>query len=229
MAIGISNAGRGIGRCRRFGRHRKPLGQLLFAAWCVAIVACTQEEGGECIEDGGCGCPDGGLTDDGGVAPLPFRYAVIVDYSEVGLEPWSYTAGADVCGVVADCGGELHFGSAAELVSGYRGDCAADQACSRGVVRDDARAALDDGASCGLSGDRSDFVSLGAQGELIVEFDIDLRGCSVMVREHPQDDGRYESFYLFVCQTGEPTGCGCGTSGPLASPAGDVTYAVPLL
>lgn len=207
--------------------HRTLLRLVAVAACCAVSFACTKEER-SCVEDGSCGCPDGGLTDDGGgVAPLPFRYALFVDFSEIGPEPLSYLSGTDICGVVADCDGVLHQGVRAVLDSGVRGDCASDDACAAGVNRDDARAALDDGARCGLSGERSDFVSLGALGDLIVEFDVDLRGCSLEVREYPGDDGLAEGFDVYACQTPEPTGCGCTLVLQSVSPARDVTVDVP--
>lgn len=190
----------------------------------MASLACTYEEENPCAVDGSCQCPDAEVDEAG--RPPPMRYVLITDTSDLGREPWSYTAGIDVCGVVAECDGHIRFGRTARLLPGYRGACTRGEDCASLPAREDPQAVLDDGARCGLEGPQSDFVSLGASGYLVIDFVVDLRGCTIRLYEFDEQDGGDEWFRMFVCDSEPRAGCDCATH-LYAQPAGDITVEVP--
>ncbi|MCB9537689.1 MAG: hypothetical protein H6704_15670 [Myxococcales bacterium] len=196
---------------------------------CVALAGaastgCTQNWD-DCREDGSCSCPDA-LVGDGSTDALPYRFVEIRDFSEAGPEPWYYTTGSDICGMVAVCDGEPRRGISAALTSGYRGDRPSDGEEAPRFVRHDARSAIDDGSRCEEGGAASAFVSLGAGGHLIIDFGVDLRGCTLTVREFPGTDGLHEAYDVNLYQTRDRAVC-TGHSLAQARPAEDVTVDIP--
>lgn len=138
--------------------------------------------------------------------PVVYRWLIVVDDSEE--ENRAGTAGADICGAVARCGDDTRVGVAAERIGGDGVVCDGVPSDVCGMTRrDDARAALDDGAACDGGSSPSDYVSLGIAGELAIDFGRDLRGCSVAVVELLGRDA--EAFAVYACATPALSGESC--------------------
>lgn len=121
-----------------------------------------------------------------------FNWLLIFD--DGAFEPEDGTPGADICGVETACGTP----TSAVLTPGSGMLCVSDgPGCP--ANRTDPIAALDDGARCDWESAPSDFVSLGEFGSLFIEFDADLRGCTLMIVELA---GRIpEPYSVFVCDS----------------------------
>ena len=118
---------------------------------------------------------------DPDAAPEPvteYTYVVITDTSaELNS---AGTPGADICGVAADCGGEVALGSVQSFEAGMGQICGQENVtmtdCSSGIARNDPAAATDDGTACepvevdpNTMG--SCYVSLGQGGTLVLGFE----------------------------------------------------------
>lgn len=204
------------------------------------VCVCGGGAGGEgggggdpVMRDGGVGDadPDGGGGEGGGGPALEYRYVIVAD--DAGDESFSGTAGCDICSIVANCGAEDLLGSAATLTQGFGTVCdgtSMEAPCESGVDRQNASAALVDEGICDPGSSPSDYVSLGLDGVLAVEFVVDLTGCDVLVTEleGPQN----EPYSVYVCATdaldvetclrgGEPVGRS-------PSHGGSISISVPL-
>lgn len=199
----------------------------------AGIAACDVEDGedcevGDCLEgDGGVGGEGG---EGGGVAGPEYRYVIIVDDTMV--SGGQGTDGGDFCGLVANCGGADLTGTNATLLVGGGQVCdgtTTEAPCTSGVNRQNAPTILDTGSNCDPANNNtepSDYVSLGLSGQIAVEFDVDLQGCTLTVVEHDgRDDEPYE---VYVCESedlqaetcllmGQPVGSSAAAGGELSA------------
>lgn len=171
----------------------------------MSLVACDVDEDdtdGGAVGDGGVGGTDGdgGVEGDGGATAPELTRIVIVDTSDD--ENAAGTPGADICGVSADCGARALTGSASidqsetDNICDERGKTVGGSQCS--ANRHDPAAAEDTGAACvAASAPVSDYIALGLGGILTVDFDQDLRGCTINVVELEGRDA--ESYEVHAC------------------------------
>ncbi|MEZ4472824.1 MAG: hypothetical protein R3F60_18965 [bacterium] len=173
----------------------------------AALAQLADTDAGPPAGDGGVGGSDGG---GGDVA----RWVVLVDVSP---DEENRTPGADICGVSAVCEGAEVGGQVAILSAGAGTFCSeVGPGCT--AARDEAAAALDDGAVCRGGSVPSDYVSLGIGGTLAVDFGRSLSGCTVTVVELAAS--RVEAYEILVCAGADGEGC----QGPLAvAPMGGTT------
>lgn len=157
-------------------------------------------ETGDCTEDDG---GMGGMGGEGGMGGNPgaeYRYVIIGD--DTTDENTAGTPGADICGLVANCGADDFTATGANVVIGGGTVCDGTSMaapCESGVNRGNPIAALDNGGTCEPTSDPSDYVSLGLTGELAVEFNVDLTGCNITIVEL---EGRQnEPYSVYICQT----------------------------
>ncbi len=179
---------------------------VLFAMT-AGIAACDVDDSeGDCADGEVCG--DAGAGGEGGtggdVMGPEYRYVIIGDATEGG-DPGNGTPGVDICGVVVDCAGTELTGINGRLEPGEGDICdgnTTEAPCESGVNRANAATALDTGAMCdpaNNSEEPSHYVSLGLAGELALEFDQDLQGCTVTVVEHAGRDT--EGYNVYVCES----------------------------
>lgn len=164
------------------------------------VLACQCADGSasrQVCEDevlGACMC------ERGEVEPAEYRYLIVEDDSVD--EGRTGAAGADICWVVAECGGEAVVAVSASLEVGQGLVCdgmSMDAPCETGVDRRDPAAALGDEMRCEAESAPSDYVSLGLGGLLVVEFESDLSGCvAVLYVLEGRDEDRYR---VYVCAT----------------------------
>lgn len=203
----------------------------------AGIAACDVDDGtadcetGDCT-DGGAGGEGGEGGEGGNVMGAEYRYVIIVDDTEA--SGGQGTDGADICGIVADCGG-----TAADTVSGTLtvggGDVCdgstMEAPCESGVDRQDPETALDTGMLCDPANNStppSHYASLGLSGQLAIEFDRDLQGCTVTVVEHAGRDT--EVYDVYVCESTDFTAETCllmGQPVAVADMGGEVSFDVP--
>lgn len=142
-------------------------------------------------------------TPDNAGTVTPYPFAVIVDISTD--ENTDGTAGADICGVVAECEGEVRYGVISAFEVGGGAICGQTDeeipACGANGTANDPTQGIDDGAQCTLEFDpetgAANYVSLGMGGTLILDFSGDLQGCSLSVIEHAGDDT--EGYSVKLC------------------------------
>ncbi|MCB9548108.1 MAG: hypothetical protein H6706_20015 [Myxococcales bacterium] len=141
-------------------------------------------------------------------------WVVLVDVSP---DEENRTPGSDICGVSAVCADGAVVPQTAILVAGAGTFCSeVGPGCT--AVRDDAVAALDDGALCRGGSAPSDYVSMGIGGSLAVDFGRALAGCTVAVVELAAS--RVEAYEILICETSDGMGC----QGPIAvAPMGGTT------
>lgn len=124
----------------------------------------------------------------------PFGTVVLFDTTIEGHLPGN---GVDICGASAECEGERLLPTDVRLFLGDGEVCVAPgEGCS--ANRADPAAARDDGAQCEAASVPSDYVMLGLYGTLELDFERDLRGCTVKIVELL--GSQEESFELYVCQ-----------------------------
>jgi len=184
----------------------------------AGIAACDVEDGadcevGDCVEtDGGAGGEGG---EGGGVMGPEYRYVFIVD--DTMATGGQGTDGADICGVVVDCDGTELTGIAGTLTVGGGQVCdgnTTEAPCESGVDRANPETALDTGAMCDPANNSmppSHYVSLGLSGQLAIEFEQDLQGCSITVVEHAGRDT--EPYDVYVCESTDFTAETCVNMG----------------
>ena len=208
---------------------------VLFAMT-AGIAACDVDDGTEDCETGDCAETDAGAGGEGGegggVMGPEYRYVFIVDDTEA--SGGQGTDGADICGMVADCGGTELTGVNATLDVGGGEVCdgtTMEGNCGSGVNRQNGPTALDTGALCDPANndeEPSHYVSLGLSGQLIIEFEQDLQGCTLTVVEHAgRDTERYD---VYVCESTDFTAETCllmGESVARAEEGGEVSVEVP--
>jgi hypothetical protein len=160
-----------------------------------------------------------------------YRWVIVVDNSvEDGMMG---SAGVDICGAVAQCEGATATGSEATIIFGEGMVCGQPDAfgeiCATTPERNNPRTATEEG-NCRDREDESGYVSLGLEGILSIDFNQDLRGCTVIVRE--DGNAGTEAYKVYVCTNGdavparESTECIGGTY--LADQAGgEVQISVP--
>lgn len=161
----------------------------------MILCRCQNDFGArECVSGfyDACICPDPELP--------KYRYIIISD--ETLDENMSGTPGADICGLIANCGAGDFNAVGATLIMGGGVVCDGTSMaapCESGVSRANPVAALDNGAACEPASNPSDYVSLGLAGELAVEFNVDLAGCNITVVEW---EGRQnEPYSVYACQS----------------------------
>lgn len=168
---------------------------LTTALLSLSLAACEGWDVGDPIDPG---TADPGRDDGGGETPsADLKWVVIFD--DTNQDHGSGTAGADICGVVARCDGRRLTGVQALYEPGSGDICNANGPGCRSD-RGNPQAALDDGGRCAADSVPSDYISLGLGGELGVNFNRDLRGCNVTVREYEGSDP--ERIEVYVCNTG---------------------------
>lgn len=163
----------------------------------AGIAACDVEDG----DDGGV---DGDMLVDATPdmdAPAEYTWVIIVDDS---AEPnLNGTPGADICGLTVDCGGTNVDSTQATAILGDGEICdgsTTEPPCESGTDRGDPNAALDTGANCAAGSSPSDYISIGVNGQLAVQFAQDLQGCNVVVTE--LEGGMIdEPYQVYICQT----------------------------
>lgn len=198
----------------------------------AGIAACDVDDSEDC-EVGDCTEADGGAGGEGGegggMMDPEYRYVVIVDDSMV--ENMNGTPGADICGIVADCGGTELTGVSAELIAGDGLVCdgsTTEAPCESGTDRGNEAAALDTGANCEAGSSPSDYVSLGVVGQIAVQFDQDLQGCNLNIIELVGPD--MEPYDVYVCQSTVAEAETCllmGSVGSSGEDGGSVSIDVP--
>lgn len=186
----------------------KILEKLLALSLCVStasfVVACDVDDddadggmGGEGGAVGGAGGDVGGAG--GGGVETTYNYLIIIDNSID--ENMAGTPGADICGIEIDCAVSIvdtDFVQGEGMVCEMEGD-----GCS--TARNEPGALNDDGNTCEPASVPSDYVSLGMAGAVAVQYDGDLRGCSIAVRELVGNDS--ESYQVQVCADATSTDC----------------------
>jgi hypothetical protein len=191
----------------------------------LSLAACEGWDVGDPIDPG---IEDPGRDDGGGDNPdlenAELKWVVIFDDSNE--DYGTGTAGADICGVVARCDGQrltgvqsLYEAGAGDICNRSGPGCQAD--------RGNPEAALDDGESCSPDSVPSDYLSLGLGGELGINFNRDLRGCNVTVREY--DGADPERVEVYVCNTGAITADSLCVNAnmPLSAGEGTLSFTVP--
>ena len=154
-----------------------------------------------------------------------YTWVALTDLSVV--ENASGTPGADVCGVVAECGDGEVVGLSAVVDPGAGEVCSEVDPPDCSAVRNDPAAALDEGLSCEAVSAPSDYVSMGVGGSLWVDLGQDLQGCTVTIVElQGHDDEPYE---VRVCADDSYDDC-LDDGSPLglsSDSGGDVSVEVP--
>lgn len=205
----------------------------LVAAGSAALVACDVEDdengdggvgggaGGGGGDGGGEGGGEGGGAGGGGGGET-FNFVYILDTSAE--ENQAGTPGVDICGVSAECDGDDLTGIDASLTAGAGDICQAGQPnCS--TDRNNPNAALDNGSACEAGSNPSDYVSLGVDGSLAVEFARDLRGCSVQIIENTQG-ATPESYEVFICADASGVTCIDASAIATAPNGGNISFDV---
>lgn len=183
------------------------------SGWALALLllqasGCDDSELG--VDDGGvaCGGDDGGA--DGWSPPVddkPYPFVWILDTSLPEYEDGA--AGVDICGLSSECGRPTMA-----TISMGAGEVCDGVGCP--VDRRNPTAALDDGAACAADSAPSDYVSLGGNGLLSVQFGVSLVGCSLSIVELDAG-GHDETFEVYVCD-GPSAADNCLNNGiPLAT------------
>lgn len=169
----------------------------------AGLGGCDVDDEEDC-EAGDCTETDGGAGGQGGVGggdPAEYRYVIIADDSTE--ENMAGTPGADICGIVANCGGDDFTATGATITAIGSGTVcdgtSMDAPCESGVNRGNASAALDTGDVCEPVSNPSDYVSLGLSGEIAILFNVDLTECNLTIRE--LEGNQNEPYSVFVCQT----------------------------
>jgi hypothetical protein len=196
-----------------------------------AVSGCETDEetdGGMDSGAGGMGGMggEGGMGGGGGTPPAEYHWVLLIDASEE--ENMAGTAGADICGVTATCGGTDVPSVGALLLQGEGSLCTAvDEAADCSADRTDATAAQDDGSSCEAASTPSDYVSLGMGGILSVDFGQDLSGCTLNVVELVGN--QVEGYEVYVCSDNNTDAGTCLNDAALetAATGGDVEVTVP--
>lgn len=208
----------------------------LMAMLSVSVMACEGLEvgdsdagpmGGEGGEGGmGGEGGEGGEGGGGGAIPEDTELSWVVIFDDSEGDSGSGTAGADICGVSAQCDGMRLTGVETLYEAGEGEICTAEgPGCS--ADRGDPEAAMDDGETCVADSSPSDYISLGLSGVLSVDMGRDLRGCAVTVREFEGADP--ERAEVYVCDSAtinDETIC-ANSSLPFGGGAGEISFTVP--
>lgn len=177
-------------------------------------------DAGEAGGNGGEGAA-GGVGGEGGVADVVFDTLLLFD--DGSMDDGNGTTGADFCGVKADCASP----TSATLTQGGGSLCEAEgPGCA--ADRTDANAILDDGSDCDAGSAPSDYVSVGGDGSIAVEFDNSLAGCEVTVIEFA--GATQEAWSAFVCDGANLDNATCvNNDAPVheAAAGGEATFTVP--
>jgi hypothetical protein len=188
---------------------------LLMASVSCEVPVATLCEAGPCDDWGGF---DGGAAADTALDDTTqYRWVIIVDNTVE--DHMMGSAGVDICGAVALCEGTTVTGSEATVIFGEGMVCgqpdAVGEICATTPARNNPRAAADEG-NCDDQDDESSYVSLGLEGVLAIDFNQDLRGCTVIVRE--DGNAGMEAYQVYICTkadavpTLQSTDCIGGTS-----------------
>lgn len=151
----------------------------------------------------------------------PFKYLLI--YDDDSPDDGVGTTGVDICGVSADCALAIE----ATLTLGGGTICMEE---GPGCLNDraSANALLDDGSSCDVTANPSDFASLGTSGSAAVLFNGPLAGCTVTVVEFA--GATREAWEAFVCDSDDVTVANCLNNDEpvhVAPAGGTATFVVP--
>jgi hypothetical protein len=133
------------------------------------------------------------------------------------------TSGVDLCGISADCASAV---SAAVVLGG--GELCREEGPGCSTDRTAPQTILDDGSQCEIDSVPSDYVSLGTDGSIAVEFDGDLSGCTLTIVEFA--GATEEAWSAYVCDSDDVTTANCVAGGsPVheAPAGGEATFAVP--
>lgn len=145
---------------------------------------------------------------DASAEPL-IRYGGLVIIDSSSEQSQENGAGVDICGVFADCGGEVLIGIGALALETGTGDVMASET--------DFDSLFDDGAECAEIGD---YLSLGMGGSVKVIFGQDLQGCTVRVVELLATND-YETYSIYLCAEYDDQDCIDGGA-PLAESLGGI-------
>ena len=192
----------------------------------VGLVGCDVEtecdEAGVCA-DGGAGGAGGGAGGQGGQGGqggaggggATYDWVLVIDDSAE--ENMAGTPGVDICGISANCGGNV--ASVAALLTPGDGELcdSVREGCS--AVRTDPNAARDDGSACEGGSNPSDYVSLGIGGLLSVQFAQALPGCDLEVVELVGNDA--EAYDVYVCDAADAATATCANNDQPIATAGE--------
>lgn len=183
---------------------------------------------GFCFETGVCpefGAPDLGIHEppDRGRPDPDGEYRWLILFDDGSFDDGIGTTGVDFCGVRSDCGVPV----AAVLILGDGSVC---QAPGPGCAtnRADPNAILDDGRACDPGSVPSDFVSIGSDGSIFVQFSESIAGCEVTVVE--LQGAAQEAYTAFVCDSDDIAEAFCvNNDNPVHEAAfgGEATFFVP--
>lgn len=150
----------------------------------------------------------------------PLKWVVVVDVSRFDHDDGA--SGADVCGVIAECDGDLVFAKQSHYLRGSGALCeAVGPECS--ADRTDGRNVFQFARGCDADSTPSDYLSLGMEGLIALDFGRPLTGCGVLTRVLPRPG---EQVRVFVCDMpGFLPDVTCVDG--FAEGAGDVVFAVP--
>jgi len=163
-------------------------------------------EAGPCDDWGGLdsGTSQGTETDAEAEDTTQYGWVIIVDNTV--QDDMSGSAGVDICGIIAQCDGATSNGTDSVIAFGEGMVCgqpdAFGEVCATNPVRNNPRAAEDDGSCRDPSDEQSAYVSLALEGILSVDFSQDLRGCTITVREDG-DVGMTEAYKVYVCMNSD--------------------------